>query len=194
VVDVTYQFVGDRREPVLESIRTFSNSCGEAGWDAMEQIRVLLETCRAAGVPIFYTKGTDRRSSTADGAWAWKNSRQLEKHDNRIPEMIEPREGETVIEKTKPSAFFGTPLASYLTALRVDTLIVTGGTTSGCVRATVVDAFSMNYRVTVPEDAVFDRGELAHAANLFDIDAKYGSVQSVAETLEYLRRVTAIAG
>lgn len=192
VVDVTHDFVGDRSEPILESIRRFPMSCGEEGWRGMEHIRDLLRSSRAAGIPIFYTKALDESSAAARGGWAWKNSRDLEvtplrqSIGNTIPDLIAPEPGETVIEKAKPSAFFGTPLSSYLTALGIDTVIVAGTTTSGCVRATAVDAFSLNYRVLVAEEAVFDRGELAHAANLFDLQAKYADVVPVSEVLAYL--------
>lgn len=192
VVDVTHDFVGDRPEPILDSIRRFSNSCGEVGWAAIERIVELLAACRVAGIPVFYTKAPDNPSPAIRGSWAWKNARDLETSElkrrvgNEIPAAIAPLEDETVIQKDKPSAFFGTPLASYLTPLGIDTVIVAGTTTSGCVRATVVDAFSLNYRVIVAEDAVFDRGELAHAANLFDMQAKYADVMPVAEILAYL--------
>jgi nicotinamidase-related amidase len=106
---------------------------------------------------------------------------------NQIPDLIRPRPGEVVIQKTKPSAFFGTPLASYLTGLGVDTVLVTGTTTSGCVRATVVDAFSNNFRTLVVEEAVFDRGDLPHKANLFDMHSKYADVITVDEAKAYLR-------
>lgn len=197
VVDVTHDFTGDRPEPILESIRRFSNSCGEMAWTAMERIRELLETCRAAGVPVFFSKAPDESSAADRGAWAWKNARDLEMSElrhrigNEIPEMIQPLPNETVIQKAKPSVFFGTALVSYLVALGADTLIVAGTTTSGCVRATVVDGFSLNYRIIVAEDAVFDRGELAHAANLFDIQAKYADVMPVAEVIGYIRNLGA---
>jgi nicotinamidase-related amidase len=108
-----------------------------------------------------------------------------------FPDLIAPLPGEPVIKKAKPSAFFGSPLASYLPPLGVDTIVVAGTTTSGCVRATVVDAFSLNYRVIVAVDAVFDRGELAHAANLFDMHAKYADVVAVSEIVDYIERLGA---
>src|SRR5436305_14650382 len=86
-------------------------------------------------------------------------------------------------------AFFGTPLASYLIDLRVDTLVVTGCTTSGCVRGSVVDAFSYNFRVSVPSDAVYDRSQVSHAVNLFDMAEKYADVMTTAECLSGLRAI-----
>ena len=96
------------------------------------------------------------------------------------------QEGELVLAKEKPSAFFGTPLASHLVALGADSLIVCGTTTSGCVRSTVVDAFSYNYRVTVVEDATFDRSATVHDVNLFDMDQKYADVRNSADVLASL--------
>jgi nicotinamidase-related amidase len=195
VVDVTYEFVGDKPEPVLDSIKKFPNSCGEAGWRAMEHIRDLLADARAQGLPVFYSKGMDARSPITRGAWGWKKSAAAEGKvgsnpiGNQIPDLIAPRPGETVIQKTKPSVFFGSPLASYLTHLRVDTLVITGTTTSGCIRATVLDAFSNNFRSIVVEEAVFDRGDLSHRMNLFDMNAKYADVISVEEARAYLRKV-----
>jgi nicotinamidase-related amidase len=91
-----------------------------------------------------------------------------------------------VVSKAKASAFFGTPLLTHLTRQRIDTLIVAGTTTSGCVRATVVDAMSHGFRVLVAEDACFDRSRFAHAANLFDIQLKYGSVIDTKQATELM--------
>jgi maleamate amidohydrolase len=193
VVDVTYDFVGDKPEPILESIKKFRNSCGEVGWQGMTAIRDLLDQARQLQVPVFYTKGMDDQSALTLGSWAWKNSKALERGElaqrigNQIPDLIAPGPGELVIQKPKPSAFFGTPLASYLIGLGVDTLLVAGTTTSGCVRATVIDAFSNNFRTVVVEDCVFDRGELPHKANLFDMHSKYADVVPIDEAKAYLR-------
>jgi maleamate amidohydrolase len=162
IVDVNYDFVGHRREPILESVKTWRNSCGEEGWDGVAAIQSLLEAARSREIPVFYTTSVEPR---ADGFG---------------------EEFEVVIRKTKPSAFFGTPLASYLVELGVDTLLVGGTTTSGCVRASVIDAFSYNYRVAVVEECTFDRGEASHAINLFDMNAKYADVVSLASSVEYV--------
>ena len=100
---------------------------------------------------------------------------------------MSPRLSEPVLNKLFASGFFGTGLSSFLTAAGVDTLIVTGATTSGCVRATVVDALQYGFRPLVPREAVGDRNPEAHEANLYDIDAKYGDVVPAQEALEYLR-------
>ncbi len=100
---------------------------------------------------------------------------------------IEPGPHDIVIAKEKPSAFFGTPLLSYLVLLGCDSVIVTGTTTSGCVRATVLDAFSNNFRVTIVEDGCFDRSQASHAINLCDMNAKYADVLPSTEVLAYLQ-------
>ena len=195
VVDVSYDFTGDRREPILESQRRFHNSCGEAAWDAIEQIRILLAEARARGVPVFYTTGPSEATLLQRGGWLWKNPRGETRVKSeisrrigmRIVEEIAPEPGEIVIEKTKPAAFYGTPLASYLTLLGIDDLIICGTATSGCVRATVIEAFNLNYHVQVAEECTFDRGEVTHRVNLFDIHNKYGDVLPLEEIVGYLR-------
>lgn len=200
VVDVTYNFCGDRPEPVLESVKRWRNSCGEEAWEAIGQIRTLIDGAHAARVPVIFTTGTDYRPDGFDaGRWADKNDRvgeAVEDGDadaerrrrigNTVVEPIAPEPRDIVIPKSKPSGFFGTLLPAHLTALRADALIVCGTTTSGCVRATVVDAFSYNYRVSVVEECIFDRGQASHAMNLFDLSQKYADVVSLRETVDHL--------
>src|SRR5690242_16955532 len=99
--------------------------------------------------------------------------------------MIAPAPRDIVIRKRKPSGFFGSNLAAYLTLLGADSVVVVGTTTSGCVRATVVDAFSLNYRVTLAEEGCFDRSEASHAISLCDMHAKYADVVPTADVLAY---------
>jgi nicotinamidase-related amidase len=192
VVDVNYNFVGDTPLPILESIEKFRNSCGEEGWQAIAKIQRLLEASRRKSLPIFYSTMLPRQNSADFGRWAGKNQRALEDRGevaqwgNEIVQEIAPELGETVIRKAKPSVFFGTPLVSYLNDLQIDSLLVAGTTTSGCVRATVVDAFSYNYMVAVVEECTFDRGQASHKINLFDMNAKYADVISLSEVEEYL--------
>ncbi len=200
VVDVNHNFVGDRREPILDSIRRFRNSCGEAGWDAVDAIERLLESARGPGVPVFYTTQQAQTSAQLAGGWARKNSRVEDDADAeraefgvRIPDQIAPVPGDTVLIKDKPSAFVATPLVSYLQFHHVDTVIVVGGTTSGCVRATVIDAFSYNYTVVAVEEGCFDRAEVSQAVNLFEINAKYADVAKLDDVVAYLDGLPAVA-
>jgi maleamate amidohydrolase len=197
VIDVTYGFVGREREPILESIKRYPNSCGEAGWDAVEAIARILQPVRALGRPVVYSTGFTELGTRGQGLWSQKHPRAVREvppDSNMIPEEITPGPNDIVLPKTKPSLFHGTPLVDLLIRERTDTLIVTGGTTSGCVRATVIDAFSHNIPVLVVEDGVFDRGELSHAVNLFDMDQKYANVTSSQAVLDYVSDLTEAGG
>lgn len=193
VVDVIYNFVGDRPEPILDSIKRWRYSCGERGWEGVGHLRRLIDAAREQQVPIFYT-GMDRRPDGFDqGSWNWKSHRSGEASDirgsrgNEIVAEVAPQPQDVYFVKDKPSSFLGTPLLSYLTYLGADTVITTGTTTSGCVRATAVDAAQYNFHSIVPEECVWDRGELSHKVNLFDIQMKYGDVRSTDAVIEYLR-------
>ncbi len=102
---------------------------------------------------------------------------------------IAPQPGDVLLPKKHPSAFFATALTSHLIDLQADTLIITGCSTSGCVRSSVVDAFSLNFKVLVPEDAVYDRSRVSHAVNLFDMAEKYADVAPTREIVENLRKI-----
>ncbi len=104
-----------------------------------------------------------------------------------MPE-IAPIEGEVVLRKTAPSAFWGTPLMAEISRLHLDSLLVAGESTSGCVRASVVDAASYRLKVTVVEECVFDRHEAPHAINLFDMNQKYADVVPLAEALDLIKQ------
>lgn len=187
VVDVTYAFCGDRPEPILESVRRFRNSSGEVAWSAVGVIQRLLAGARDHGVPVIYTRGMDP-SAVSPGRWGSKNARvaeDVEDHHEIVAE-IAPQPGDLVLRKAKPSAFFGTHLVSVLNELGADSLLVCGGTTSGCVRATVVDGFSYNYSMAVVKEATFDRVEASHWMGLFDMDMKYADVMSVDDALPLL--------
>ena len=193
VVDMNYAFCGDKDEPITESVKAWRNSCGHAAWVALPVIGRLLKAARAKKLPIVYTTSGMRRDGWDRGSWAWKNRRTVEGNvrnginGNEIMPQIAPEQTDIVIEKLKPSAFFATPLMSYLTQLRTNSLIVTGATTSGCVRATVIDGFSYNFRQAVVEDCCFDRYDLSHVANLFDMNAKYADVVMSNNIIAYIK-------
>ncbi len=160
----------------------------------VENIAKLLAVAREARIPVVFTtvayKESDRLTAAAfiekvpalltlevGTRWA------------EIDPRIAPRVSEPVLNKLFASGFFGTPLGALLTAAGVDTLIITGASTSGCVRATAVDALQYGFRPVVPREAVGDRNPDAHEANLYDIDAKYGDVVAVEDLLIYLKGV-----
>ena len=159
-------------------------------------IQQLLGETRKAGFPVvFTTVSYSEGDKVAARAFIDKipalltleaGSRWVE-----IDPRIAPLPGEPVLNKLFASAFFGTPLAALLTAAGCDSVIVTGASTSGCVRATVVDALQHGFRPLVPREAVGDRNPDAHAANLYDMDTKYADVVSLAEVLEHLEEVGA---
>lgn len=160
--------------------------------EAVEATARLLEAAREHGCPVaFTTLVYDEAGQKVAKAFIDKVPSLLTLAPGtpwpEIDERIAPLPGEPVLQKLFASAFFGTPLAPMLAAAHCDTVIVTGASTSGCVRATAVDAMQHGYRVVVPREAVADRAAGPHEANLFDIDAKYGDVISTEETLELLR-------
>jgi len=147
----------------------------------VEAIRRLLDGFRAAGLPVaFTTVAYDEAGKQAAEVFIAKIPALLVlEAGNRWTEIdprIAPVAGEPVLTKLWASAFHGTPLSSFLTTQGCDSVVVTGASTSGCVRATAVDALQHGYRVLVPRDAVGDRNPAAHEANLYDIDTKYGDV------------------
>ena len=192
IIDVQYRTTGTRPVPFDEALQEFTTSCGEVAWDAVANIASLLELFRAKGWPVLYPYVAPKKSFDA-GALGAKVPGIME-----IPEKgyefhpdIAPLEGEILLPKRHPSAFFGTPLLSYLVQAEIDTLVVTGCSTSGCVRGSAVDAFSYNYKVAVPNDAVYDRSPLVHEVNLFDMGQKYADVSSTAELLTTLEPIPA---
>jgi len=193
IVDVTYEFVGDKPEPIEESIKKYSNSCGETGWNGVFKIRELLEVIQNKNIPVFYSipEKRDERIDRAKriGVKAKMESENSKFKGSQIVAEISPRKEDFIILKKKPSIFFGTPLMSYLNKLAIDTVLVTGGTTSGCIRATVIDAFSYNFFVGVIEDCTFDRGEVTHAINLFDMHMKYADILSLNDALIYIKSI-----
>lgn len=194
IIDVNYAFCDEAPTPILESIKKWRTSCGEDAWEAMPVLQKLIGLCRDKGIPVIYTTATRRADNWDSGSWSWKSKRRAEapvletgdRDGNEIVEEIAPGPRDLVVLKQKPSGFAGTPLASYLQLLGCDSLIVTGTTTSGCVRATVLDAFSLNFRCTVVEDGCFDRTQASHAINLFDMHAKYANVRPSEEVVDYL--------
>jgi maleamate amidohydrolase len=190
VIDITADFVGDRPEPILDSIKRFPNSGGEEGWEAMHRLVPLLAAARAAGVPVIYTANDPAHHRLEQASWGRKNSRMDERRSAHggsiadIPELIRPADADLVLLKTKPSGFFDTPLRQYLTMWGADTVLCCGTSTSGCVRATVVDAFSHGYQVGVVADCTFDRGQASHALSLFDMAQKYADLLDSTDLVE----------
>lgn len=196
LVDIYRSAFGDSAEPLLDSIKSWPGSCGTAAWESLPRIKALLEAAREAAIPVVHVTGLaelpswrDERLTDGRGAGRQQRAEQF-----AIMDEVAPSDGEVVLRKAAPSAFWGTPLAGYLHQLGADSLIVAGETTSGCVRATVVDACSYRYKVTVVEECVFDRTEAAHAINLFDMAHKYADVIALSDMLSTLKSDSKFAG
>jgi len=157
----------------------------------------VLAAARHAGIPVIFTNVQYQKGGRNGGVFFRKvpalRSFEAGNPLGAWPKGLVPEPGELVISKQYPSAFFGTSLASTLTANGIDTTIVTGVTTSGCIRATVIDAVSHGFIPIIVEEAVGDRAEGPHRANLFDMSAKYGDVVAEAEVIAHLGRITAPA-
>lgn len=190
IIDVQYRTLGDTAKPFYEALEDYSTACGEVGWNAVNHIAELVEVFRKNGHPILYPHVAPKLSYDSGTLGAKVPSiMSIPEQGYRIPPEVAPEPKDIMLPKKHPSAFFGTPLASYLVDLQVDSLVVTGCSTSGCVRSTVVDAFAYNYKVLVPFDAVYDRSETVHKVNLFDMGQKYADVMS---TDDVIRTVSAL--
>ena len=153
--------------------------------DAITNTSVLLAKAREMQLPVAFTRVVYADDGSDAGVFCLKapNLVALTEHApaSQVVTELEPSNGEYVIAKTQPSAFFGTNLAAWLIARRVDTVLVTGCTTSGCVRASVIDSMSYNFRTIVVSDCVGDRAIGPHEANLFDMEQKYADLMTAAE-------------
>lgn len=191
-IDVQNYMVGQRGQ----DDGRYPFSCGEIGWAAVDASKEILSAARAEGAPVFYTRFALDPAGQDGGVFTRKVGKGVGEYafldgtlGSAFVAEVAPQPGDFAFVKKKVSAFHGTPLLSYLTDLRIDTLIVIGGSTSNCVRATVVDASQYNFRVLVPQEAVFDRLPLSHAVSLFDMNRTYADVLPAAEVVKYLREL-----
>ena len=181
VIDMTVGFVGRAEAPTIVP----------AGRECARRIGELLLVTRRLGMPTIYTRGKPFTVEAEAGGWLRGRGMKVSEAANSEPDReivrsLAPQPGDAVIIKAKQSAFFGTQLHSMLNYMGVDSLIVTGVATSGCIRATVNDAFALNYRVTVPMECVADRSLISHDVELFDMAVKYADVLPLADLKEIL--------
>ncbi|MBT4042933.1 MAG: isochorismatase family protein [Rhodospirillaceae bacterium] len=174
----------------------YPSRCGPAGWAAVDRIADVVTAARAVKAPVFYTRfvldptGNDigvyglKRDLLHTPYWCLADTIGAE-----IIDDIAPGVDDIVMVKKKPSAFHGTPLLGHLIQRSIDTLVIVGGATSNCVRATVFDAASHNYRAIVPSDCVFDRIEISHSISLFDMDRQFADVVESSDVLNYFAGV-----
>lgn len=167
--------------PVFEIHREHRGSCGEYAWNAIQPTQCLIQAARAAGIPIIYS--TDDLTAKLH---AKARRRSFDEQSFIIREEFTPLPGDLVITKQRASVFYGTPIISNLNELGVKSLIVCGESTSGCVRASVVDAVSNGYNTVVVEECTFDRHLLSHKISLFDLHHKYAGVMHLDEVIAHL--------
>ena len=190
VIDVQYRTVGHHRVPIAEAMLEYPTATGDRGWSAVDTISRLLASARASGVPVLFPHVAPK-SATTPGGFRGK-SPSLASPDLAAYEFVAeaaPVEGEILVPKDHPSAFFATALLTHLIQLGVDTVILAGCTTSGCVRASAVDAFSNGFKVGVVGDGVYDRTPTAHAVSLFDLSSKYADILDGATASAYFESV-----
>lgn len=196
VIDAQKYMVGEEGRDAQ-----WPSSCGAVGRRAAAEIARLVATAQQAGVPCFFS----RFELAADGSDIGVYGRKRDLLDSphwclagtvgaQMIDALRPARGDVVFVKKKPSGFHGTPLLGYLVDRGIDTVIVAGGATSNCIRATVFDACSYNFRVIVPEEAVFDRIPASHAMSLFDMDRQFADVVPVVELHARLRAARDAAG
>jgi len=182
---------------VAEPSAVYPSACGDAGGPAVARIANLIRLCRTSGVPIVYSRlayrvdgldlgmmGAKRSLDNGVEGWCFEGTAGVD-----FVDAVAPRESDIIITKTRASAFFGTPLASLLSWHAIDSVLVVGGSTSNCVRATAVDASALGYRVGVVEDCVFDRFQLSHEVALFDLQRLHADVMTSADVAERIARV-----
>lgn len=191
IIDAQYNYTGADRH-ILDQIHEWPSGVGESSWRAIERIKRVVSVSRRRSIPVIYTRQI-QTDIKFDG-FAAKTDREQSQYlkgakGTKIVDELAPEKGDLVINKSYSSAFYGTPLLSFLIKLRADTLIVTGGTSSGCIRATCVDAVTRNFNVAVVEDCVYDRINISHKAALLDLWMKYCDVVTSEEAIRYLESI-----
>ena len=187
VIDMNKSAIGPDL-PVHEVVKEMPGAMGENAWAAIRHMEDLLPMARAAGIPVVYSKHYFKASTglaLADPGSPYSELNPL----SDIQDEIAMQPGDLLVEKQQASVFHQTGLINMLMNKKVDNLIVTGNSTSGCVHATVVDAGGYQLKVSVVEDAVFDRFDLSHAAALFNMGSKYGDIVSIGEVYEYVASI-----
>lgn len=190
IIDVQPNYVGED-VPIEQQLERWPSGGGALAWAAIRNIQRVREAARTAGVPVFYSRNVQKKTIAFDG-FATKTNRDQSKYLEGRPETqivpeLAPADNELVIDKAYASVFYGTPLQSYLVKLGIDTIIIVGGSTSGCCRATAVDAVTRNYNVAMIEDSVYDRIQLSHKAALLDLWMKYCDVMNSDDGIRYFQ-------
>ncbi len=188
IIDVQYNYVGDD-VPLEQSLEKWPSGGGSIAWTAIRNIIKVKKAAEEAGIPIFQSRNVQKKTMAFDGFSTKTNRDQTKYLDGRpetqIVEALAPGPNEMVIDKAYASVFYGTPFQSYLVKLGIDTIIIVGGSTSGCCRATAVDAVTRSYNVAMVEDSLYDRISVSHKTALLDCWMKYCDVVNTQEIIEY---------
>lgn len=189
IIDVQYNYVGENL-PLEQQLDKWPSGGGTNAWAAVANIQKVRQAAKEAGIPIFQSRNVQKKTLAFD-SFSTKTSRDQSKYldgrpETQIVQELAPGDDELVIDKAYASVFYGTPLQSYLVKLGIDTIIIVGGSSSGCVRATAVDAVTRNYNVAVVEDCVYDRISLSHKAALLDLWMKYCDVEASGDIIGYI--------
>lgn len=175
-------------EPVIELVDKYPSSCGEYAWNALPATKDLLERARSVRLPIIYSTKDKRNAGSILSVNATNRNRvgteDSDSHD--IHPQLAPAKSDLLVFKERASCFFGTPLVTYLTKLNIETLIICGESTSGCVRATALDSYSNGFHTVIAEQCVFDRNYISHQSSLFDLHHKYADVMDSSEIINTL--------
>ncbi len=174
-------------KPVHEVVKEHKSACGVYAYNAIKPIQELFAMARSKGIPIIYTTSETRKEAKPKTVNA--TNRRVDEIGQSAYEIyhdFKPEDGDLIIYKERASGFFGTSLIAHLTRMGIGSLIVCGETTSGCVRASVVDAYSYGFHTAMVEECCFDRSLLSHKVNLFDLHHKYADVMHLDEINKHL--------
>lgn len=168
--------------PVKDLVKSHPSSCGVHAWNAIEPTKQLISLARSNHIPLIYsTQGANQIQATN------RQKNVILDDSFEILEEFRPNPEDIIIRKERASCFFGTTLIAYLTTMGIDSLIICGESTSGCVRASAVDAYSYGFHTIVVEECTFDRSPLSHKVSLFDLHHKYADVMNLNEVRSHLQ-------
>lgn len=195
IIDALWSFIGHEPVDVLKAIEEYPTACGKAAFDGLEKIAAALDFFRKASLPVVYVCADGSLRDVYGATTRTRNPVSLsDKEAFDIPDVIAPLPGEPIVKKTKASGFFRTPLDVLLRKVGVDTVLLSGCTTSGCIRASAVDSHSLGFETVLLEDAIWDRSSFSHAVSLFELSMKYASVATVDEACSQVGKYLKVDG